>query len=107
MKIIQKIPRRCLLIIFLFIFINIGYGVLAQYVLANNEIPSDFITRSHDLFPVKVQGKWGYIDKIGLLVIDFQYNSARDFSNGLAQITIDKKIGYIDKSGSYVWEPTN
>ncbi len=36
------------------------------------------------LFPVRQDGKWGYIDSNGRLVIGFQYDSAEGFSEGLA-----------------------
>jgi hypothetical protein len=42
----------------------------------------------------------------GKIVIPPQYDGAWDFSKGLARVVIDEKKGYIDKTGKYVWEPT-
>jgi hypothetical protein len=28
------------------------------------------------------------------------------FKNGVAKVFLDNKIGYIDKQGNYIWEPT-
>ncbi len=48
---------------------------------------------------------WGFIDTAGKLVIDFQYDLVTPFKNGIAQVLVDGKIGYIDKMGKYIWEP--
>ncbi len=48
---------------------------------------------------------WGFIDTTGKLVIDFQYDLVTPFKNGIAQVLVDGKIGYIDKTGKYIWEP--
>jgi len=65
------------------------------------------VENSIPLFPIEKDGKWGYIDNTGRIVIKPQFDEARDFSEGLARVTIDGKFGYIDKTGKYVWEPTN
>ena len=60
---------------------------------------------------IRTISKWGYINPTGEMVIQPQFDSAGTFKNGLAQVTIegdswqDRKIGYIDKTGKYVWEP--
>ena len=38
------------------------------------------------------------------MVIDFQYDTANSFSEGLACVTKDDKTGYIDNTGKYVYE---
>jgi hypothetical protein len=40
------------------------------------------------LFPARQDGKWGFIDSTGRVVIDFQYDEALDFSDGMAQIRV-------------------
>ena len=50
-------------------------------------------------------GKWGYIDKSGKMVINPQYASAKSFSEGLAAVYIEDKWGYIDKTGKMVINP--
>ena len=57
------------------------------------------------LFPVKQDGKWGYIDKTGKIVINPQFDSATSFSKGLARVVIGDKWGYIDKTGKIVINP--
>lgn len=48
---------------------------------------------------------WGFVDATGKLVIDFKYDMVTPFKNGIAQVLLNGKIGYIDKTGKYVWEP--
>jgi hypothetical protein len=64
---------------------------------------------SDGLAAVKLNGKWGYIDKDGKTVISPQFDQAVPFQNGLAQVVVRSsppKFGYIDRTGKYIWEPT-
>ena len=49
--------------------------------------------------------KYGFIDKSGKVLIEPQFDHARDFSEGFAQVKKDGKYGFIDKSGKVVIEP--
>ena len=48
--------------------------------------------------------KWGYIDKSGKLVIDYQFEDAWVFSDGLAPVRVAGKWGYVNVSGKVVIE---
>ena len=48
---------------------------------------------------------WGFIDKTGKMVIPDKYDNVDHFEEGVAQVSVGKKIGYIDKEGKYFWEP--
>lgn len=50
-------------------------------------------------------GKWGFIDKKGKKVIDYQYEDAQSFQNGFAAVCIGGEWGYIDESNHLVIEP--
>jgi hypothetical protein len=50
-------------------------------------------------------GEWGYIDKGGQVIIDFQYDEALGFSDGMAEVRVGDSWGYIDESGSMVIAP--
>jgi len=79
---------------------------------------------SEGLAAVAVSGKWGYIDKSGKFVLEPRFNEAHPFNGGLAFVKVGGddanaindvvgafdtagKWGYIDKIGSYIWQPTN
>lgn len=59
----------------------------AKYYLAENF--------SEGLAAVKINGKWGFIDKTGKMVIPATFSGAKDFSEGLAAVEINGKWGYI------------
>lgn len=64
------------------------------------------------LAAVKIGEKWGYINKAGQLVIQPQFSSVGNFSQGQASaelknkllglLPIGEQIGYIDKTGKFV-----
>ena len=62
----------------------------------------DISSFSEDLAAIKKDGKWGYIDKKGNIVIDCVYEKAQDFSEGLAVVKKDGKCGYINNKGEVV-----
>ena len=54
---------------------------------------------SEGLAAVYQDGKWGYIDTSGAMVIPPQFEYARPFSEGLAAVIQDGKWGFIDQTG--------
>lgn len=52
------------------------------------------------------QGKWGFADEDGKLVIDYMYEDAQSFQNGYAAVCVDGLWGYIDEDGNQIIEPT-
>jgi hypothetical protein len=56
-------------------------------------------------------GKWGFIDTSGHFVISPQFDEAYSFESGAAQVRnghlADERIGYIDKTGKFIWNPTS
>jgi len=72
----------------------------AKYpVLGNNNPPT--------LFPLFVDGKWGYVDKQCKMVLKPQYAGASRFSEGLAAVQMQKagRVGFIDETGKVVIPP--
>jgi hypothetical protein len=57
------------------------------------------------LFPVGEDGKAGYIDSTGAIVIKLQFEDARHFSEGLAAVQTGEKWGYIDGTGRFIIAP--
>jgi hypothetical protein len=70
---------------------------------------------SEDRAAVLVDGRWTYIDKNGNMIAEPQFDDVRPFFNGLARVTLQVPVGesiqihrgYINRSGQYVWYPTN
>lgn len=59
-----------------------------------------------ELFPILQNGKWGYINRKGEVVIQPQFAQAWFFSEGLAVACIDDfKCGYIDQTGKFAINP--
>lgn len=50
-------------------------------------------------------GKWGYVDTDGKVVIKPKYESAKSFANGLAGVCVDGKWGFINMNGKMVIDP--
>ena len=50
-------------------------------------------------------GRYGYIDKSGNVMIDFEFEDAEKFSCGLAPVLIDGLWGFINEDGEVVIEP--
>jgi len=51
---------------------------------------------------VKLNNKWGFIDKTGREVIPIKYDSAWFFIEGLASVKLNNKWGFIDKTDKVV-----
>lgn len=74
------------------------------FLLAKKETQNKTID-SNSLFPVIQNGKWGYIDKTGKIVVEPQFDEAWSHTEGLAGAKIRGRWGYIDKRGKIVVEP--
>ena len=57
------------------------------------------------LFPVEKDGKWGFIDSTGKVVISLEFDSANEFHEGMALVTTGKQKAFIDTSGRIVIKP--
>jgi len=61
---------------------------------------------SFKLIPVDVDGKWGYVDGTGKMIIEPQYNFCDLFVDGIAEvISSSGKMGYIDETGKFIIKP--
>ena len=52
--------------------------------------------------PVNLNGKWGYADEHGKIILDAVYSSARLFEDSIAQVAMNGKWGIIRKDGSQI-----
>jgi hypothetical protein len=70
----------------------------------DNRIPVNIGAKNGGEF-LKQNGKWGYCNNKGVLVIPLQYSSAETFSEGIAAVRIKNKWGFIDTSGNTIISP--
>ena len=57
------------------------------------------VSRNTTIFPVTINGKIGYINRAGKVVIPPQFLDAGRFEDGLAPVLAGNTWGYIDKDG--------
>ncbi len=60
-----------------------------------------------DLFPAKKDGRTGYVDRYGKVIIDFEFDffGCKEFTEGLAAVVYNGKSGFIDCAGNFLIEP--
>ena len=89
-------------LLILFIILLFPTLIIAQKNNMELTIFDNIYGFSDGLARVKQNGKYGYIDKNGKMVIQPQFNDARNFSDGLAMVRQNGKYRYIDKSGNMI-----
>ncbi len=55
---------------------------------------------SEVLYPISEDGKWGYIDRSGKVVVTPQFDAAERFHEGLAAVRLKHRLAFIDSSGA-------
>ena len=60
---------------------------------------------SQGIFPVRMNGKYGFIDHAGKLKLQPQFDNAGEFKDGRAPVQMGSAWGYIDKTGKIVVNP--
>lgn len=95
---------------FIFIFVlaascAFAYGQDVNWIVepVYDDIGDGFDTIYH-MRPVSKGGKWGYINVEGKTAIDFIFDEAEAFSEGLAYVSKDGVTGFIDNTGNIVIE---
>ncbi len=57
------------------------------------------------LYPMLMGGRWGYIDRLGKVVVGPRFEVAAAFSEGLGPVKSGGKWGYVDLAGKVAIEP--
>ena len=75
--------------------------------LDGKETSNKEILTNNTIFATSKDGKWGFVDKVGNVVVDYIYDKTTDVNEyGYAGIKKDGKWGVIDNTGNIVLEPT-
>jgi len=69
------------------------------------EFGTPYADLEYKLIRHSIDKKWGFIDRKGNLIIDYQYTETKDFNNGLAPAKIDGKWGCIDTNNILIINP--
>ena len=89
-----------------FIKIRVGEDYKYYNFKFEEKSTSDVLV-SNNLFLSKKDGKYGYVDKDGKVVVDYKYDDAKEQNQcGFAAVKKDGKWGAIDNKGNIVVEPT-
>jgi hypothetical protein len=70
-----------------------------------DELLEDFEYARKELYPVKLNGLYGFIDSIGSIVIKPAFVWADQFSEGSAVVEINEMFGFVNKKGELIIEP--
>ncbi len=60
-------------------------------------------SQTETLYPLKIRGKYGYINAQGILIIDAVYDKAERFSDGLGLVKEGDKTGFVNALGEIVF----
>ncbi|MCL6482347.1 MAG: WG repeat-containing protein, partial [Firmicutes bacterium] len=67
--------------------------------------PGAYKPDNSGLYPINVNGKFGFMDRSGKTVITPQFDGVTRFSEGLAAVRVGSKWGYINTKGTVVITP--
>ncbi len=83
------------------------YPITERYGYYSSEVDEVMSSKfSGGLKPVKNnEGKYGYINESGGVVIEYQFMNAFDFSEGLAAVQVSGRYGYINQNGEIIINP--
>lgn len=103
--------RSPLLSVLLVVCITLSVAIITWIIKTRLHKQVKGVAKPGTLFPVSRNGKWGYADRAGNVVIRTRFADAGSFSEGRAYVSIRpkwslaSKYGYIDEGGEIVIAP--
>jgi hypothetical protein len=82
----------------------VGAGPFSEGLAAVSS--SDFLSVARAL-DTEATVSSGFINKQGKTVFSLPFDTATPFVNGISRVRVDIKSGYIDRTGKYIWQPSN
>ena len=80
--------------------------VTKYFSLSGREISSKEALKGNKIFAISNNGKWGFVDSNGNILLDYQYEKATDLNEyGFAGIKLDGKWGVVNSEGKVILEP--
>lgn len=80
---------------------------IKYFDLEGKEKQNTEIFPENTIFAKSQNGKWGFVDKNGQVVIDYQYDEVTEQNEyGFAGVKLNDKWGIVDKNGKIIVEPT-
>jgi hypothetical protein len=79
-----------------------GAGPFSEGLAPAGNVDFNSVTRSEEPEPTT-----GFIDKQGKTVFSLPFDLASPFVNGISTVRVGIQLGYIDKTGKYIWQPSN
>ena len=80
--------------------------VTKYFSLSGKEISSKEALKGNKIFATSNNGKWGFVDSNGNILLDYQYEKATDLNEyGFAGIKLDGKWGVVNSEGKVILEP--
>ncbi len=74
---------------------------------SGNTITAKEVFTENNLYAVELDGKWGFEDKDGNLIVQNEYDMVTEFNEyGFAGIKLDEKWGVVNSNGEIILEPT-
>jgi WG containing repeat len=103
-----RVRPTFILAVFILLVVAIGLSLGIRSIPRAQSIPSPTLIAQEQivpLFAIKSNGKWGFINQTGKVIIPPQFEAAGDFQEGLAVVQVGQKYGYIDSRGKVVIQP--
>ncbi|UYZ11575.1 WG repeat-containing protein [Brevibacillus sp. WF146] len=78
---------------------NLADNSIVQAKQAPDQPSAPLIPPSAKLYPFTQNGKWGYMDAAGRVLVDPQFSNARPFREGLGAVYLNGKWGFVGANG--------